>query len=762
MKVCLVWLTVLLGLVQAQNEWILGKWTAEVDGSIYTLENKSDGTYIFTADDGINPTYRETGTWQVDGNAFTQNWEDPTTGEAQSATYVLEKLSDTAFNQSGGNLPAGFVFSFTKVGTLTPSTQNGNPPGSKPGTPSTPTNTPANPLDNQGDEPATPQTQTAPPQPATDPTVTSEFIVGEWVARERNQLYVFNVRNDGSYTWQISNWNGEVIYSEEAQWELENGRLKQTWNNTQTGLTETAYYEPERVTDTTMRWRGGNFGLHTLLFQRVLPDQLSPRSSWLVGNWTSIVALDTWGLVLQADGTYTLTIIPVVQDGQTFRGNWSFDKETLSLSGDKSGNYTVTYLDNLAIYLSGQDIGDSNLFQRTNSEPRDPYQLQTFAGQYIQATSTLTLQYESTQYTGTWLQVGQPYDIIAAQVDGDTLSFTAKSQADGKEYQHSWRLDNNGLRDTSTYNISAPFFQKISETTWARPSEVVAYWINTEGFLQDDDLLLLADGRFRQTRYFDFTGQVSRSVTEGTYRLENNQLTLDPTCGEPGTYDVKQAQDHLLVSFNGIDGKPVTTTYLATPTTSLDYQLAQAKVRDEIEAKINAEWEQKIPLGPVNTAIGRIPPSNEISVDESPQDVFPDATIFAEQELYPWQSESFYFYDKNGAFRTGSMNMMIIDPGFADQIDTLKGQYYDKFNTYFFPNGRTMTYSETYLDAVKITYPPTPNVKFYWNKYGIEDGKIIVGEGDSQTVYDILDGRRHIRLNEQCYENLKFSTATTQ
>ncbi len=407
-------------------------------------------------------------------------------------------------------------------------------------------------------------------------------------------------------------------------------------------------------------------------------------------------------------------------------------------------------------------MGDSTtLFQKSNQDPRDPYWISRFVGQYIQQDSTLTLNWDGTAYGGTWLQKDQSYNIINAQVTGDTLTFIAKG-ADGQEYEHAWRLDNNGLRDTVIYNILTPFFQKISESTFSTPNELVGYWIQTEGFSQDDDLLLLPDGRYRQSSFFELLGEVSGSVTEGVYKLENDQLTLDPTCSGPSTYTIKQVDNHLLQSFAGFDGTDVIITYMATPVTSIEYQLAQVKLRDEIEARINAEWEQKITLAPVNTTIGRIPPSGEISADPFPEDIFVNATVFAEQQLYPYTSDYYYVYDTGGNYIQTSLNAQIIENmnpgGFKQDIDFSKGSYYDKLNRYFFPNGRTLQYYESYSTATSIVYPPKPTISYSWSKYKIEDGKIIVGDAEP-LVYELINGRRHIRFNEECFENLKFSVS---
>lgn len=731
--------------------WFLGTWSAVNGVQVISLTNNADGTYTFDINDLLNP-YHEEGTWTLDGNQFTQKWKDPATGQDTQATYTIEKLSENAFNQSGGNL-GDAVFSFTRAG--------GDPLASIEDILAQPTE-PQNPLDNTPNatqttpDPTTPQV-TAPP-PAVDPTVTKEFLMGDWVARTRSSVYTFTVR-DGSYTWQISKWNGEVIYKEDAQWSLENGLLKQVWQNKQTGLTETSFYEPEKVSDNTLRLRGGNFGLNTFLFHRVLPKQLSPASSWLVGYWTSIVGIDSWGLTFQADGSYTLTVADFQNRSQTFNGNWRLENEKLSLTGDKTVTYTLNYIDDLSIYIFGEDLGDSsNLFQKVNQDPRDPYQILSFVGQYIQQNYTLNVTHDGTAYQAQIIFKDVPTN-YQAQASSDTLQLTDEEG----QLIYTLRLDNNGLKNDGDFSLR-PFWLKTSETTLNTPNQLISYWLLTDRFSQDNDLLLLPDGRYRQSQYFDIAGQITGGSTEGLYKLEGDQLTLDPQCSGPSIYKIKQVQNHLLLGgsdgFEG-DNKLSVITYMATPATALDYQLAQAKLRDEIEAKINAEWEQKIALAPVNTTIGRIPPSGEISADPFPEDIFADSTVFAEQQLYPYTSDYYYAYDTGGNYIQTSLNTQIIDNmssgGIKQDIDFSKGSYYDKLNRYFFPNGRTLQYYESYSTAISIAYPPKPTISYSWSKYKIEDGKIIVG--DDAVVYELINGRRHIRFEEECFENLKFSTA---
>ena len=302
-------------------------------------------------------------------------------------------------------------------------------------------------------------------------------------------------------------------------------------------------------------------------------------------------------------------------------------------------------------------------------------------------------------------------------------------------------------------------FKKIAETTLPTANKLVGHWIETKGFSQDDDLLLLPDGRYHETNYYNIAGNTSSSNIDGAYKITGDKITFDPICQGPITRKFQQVQNHLLLSFtSSLDQKEITSTYMASPATAIEYQLGKSKERDELEAKQNALWKQKIALGPVNTRLGRIPPSGEISADPNPNEVFAKATVFAERELYPFESDYFYFYDLNGNFRSTTRSEMILNPNISSSINLSRGEYHDKQNRYFFQNGRTLTYGETYLNAKSITYPPQPNTQFYWDRYRIEGDKIIIGSG-KPLVYEILNGRRQIRLGEQCFENLKYSTA---
>jgi hypothetical protein len=586
--------------------------------------------------------------------------------------------------------------------------------------------------------------------------ISKDWLSGSWLAREGSNIFLFDVSANGTYTWKIAKWNGEVTYNETAKWELINERMKQTWKNSSSGLTEVSFYEPERVSDDTLRMRGGNFGLNTILFHRVKPGQISPLSSWLVGTWTTLAGFESYTFELRADGRFAYNKAEgLASKAENGEGNWTLERGILNFTGDLTGTYNVRPYNDLSFNATTGNNSDGLLFQRSNTEPRDPFKNLNFVGQYIQQDTTMTITGKGDAYAVNLLVQGTASTLTGRAI-GDTLEL---SDAGGKVL-YKLRLDNNGLKDTNLYRVSNTFYKKVSETTLSTPNKLVGHWIQTEGFSQDDDLLLLPDGRYRQTAYYTLAGKTSSSVTEGLYKIAGGKITLDPSCAGPSSYALKQIQNHLLTSFtSSLDGKEITTTYMAAPATGIEYQLAQVKIRDALEAQINAQWVQKIALGKVNTRLGRIPPNAEISVDPNPNDVIANSSVFAENQIYPYQSEAFYYYDFDGNFRSTTPGMLILDPNLSKRINLTRGQYHDKLNTYFFPNGRTITYFESYLTAKSIAYPPQPTQKFSWNKYRIEGEKIIVGEGKNALTYDLINGRRHARLGEQCFENLKFSTS---
>jgi hypothetical protein len=94
---------------------LVGTWEATQEGDIVTQIIQADGTYTFTIPgDEEYEAYFEEGTWQFDGTNYSQQYQDPNTGEAVAATYTVEFLDANSFRQFGGNLGTT-VFTFTRV-----------------------------------------------------------------------------------------------------------------------------------------------------------------------------------------------------------------------------------------------------------------------------------------------------------------------------------------------------------------------------------------------------------------------------------------------------------------------------------------------------------------------------------------------------------------------------------------------------------------------------------------------------------------------
>ncbi len=101
-------LSMVLHIALAQDSsWLLGTWQGSSEGVTYLTTLYPDGTYTFEA---LGNNYFEDGTWQFDGRYFSQQWQDPQSGQAMQETYVLEFLSSESFIQSGGNFLGPITF----------------------------------------------------------------------------------------------------------------------------------------------------------------------------------------------------------------------------------------------------------------------------------------------------------------------------------------------------------------------------------------------------------------------------------------------------------------------------------------------------------------------------------------------------------------------------------------------------------------------------------------------------------------------------
>lgn len=129
LKLCLlsVCLSGMLATAQTADD-LVGVWQAQAGDATVIQTIQEDGTYTFEI---LGQNYLEQGTWQLDGTNYSQQWQDPNTGEAMNETYTVEFLGGDSFRQSGGNLQ-GQVYTFTKANAVTPE----QPATTSPSTPS--------------------------------------------------------------------------------------------------------------------------------------------------------------------------------------------------------------------------------------------------------------------------------------------------------------------------------------------------------------------------------------------------------------------------------------------------------------------------------------------------------------------------------------------------------------------------------------------------------------------------------------------------
>jgi hypothetical protein len=127
---------------------LVGTWQAPFEDTIVTQTIQADGTYTFQNPESDNyEAYFEEGTWQFDGVNYSQQYQDPNTGESLDETYTVEFLDANTFRQYGGNLGAT-VYTFTRVAAESASTPSPTPeqtatnPVSTPATQTTPSPTP--------------------------------------------------------------------------------------------------------------------------------------------------------------------------------------------------------------------------------------------------------------------------------------------------------------------------------------------------------------------------------------------------------------------------------------------------------------------------------------------------------------------------------------------------------------------------------------------------------------------------------------------
>lgn len=100
----------------AQTAELVGSWQAEDNGVPIIMTLHDDGSYLFEIP---AQSYRETGSWQQNGDALKQTWHDVTTGELRTETYQLQ-VTAVGFVMSEGNLSQPLTFTRLNPDDLPP------------------------------------------------------------------------------------------------------------------------------------------------------------------------------------------------------------------------------------------------------------------------------------------------------------------------------------------------------------------------------------------------------------------------------------------------------------------------------------------------------------------------------------------------------------------------------------------------------------------------------------------------------------------
>lgn len=172
----------------------------------------------------------------------------------------------------------------------------------------------------------------------------------------------------------------------------------------------------------------------------------------------------------------------------------------------------------------------------------------------------------------------------------------------------------------------------------------------------------------------------------------------------------------------------------------VDAAIAASLTSDEEDARIDASWLSRVPLGPRRPDAVHLP-TGDIPTDPQPGHVFPGATIFASFRLYRRLTPGFVYFNVFGAIRSVAV------------VNTSEW--------YFFPTGRTLVRFKNYRAGV--SYPSTfADTSATWGAYRVDDkpaerdilhryadnAVFIETDGGERSTLTLEDGRRHLFLGK--------------
>lgn len=539
-------------------------------------------------------------------------------------------------------------------------------------------------------------------------------------------------RADGTFAEQFSTFGAPGIQKATGEWFVADGELVVEFTN-QTGQAFRRHFLIEEIAGEGFRIAAGDAKLTAYLYERMTPVKAVDGqyvSHWMRGRWDSIFPSYAW--LFHEDGSYDRYETSFSGELKTLieAGQWSAVANQMVIQPAGAilvnSTYTITTATEDFLQIVNQEKAGWSLW-RKNWYPSAS--MNEYDGQYITNDTTLTIVKDGeTNYAATLLMNGVPNQATGRVDDYGRLVLTS---ANGQSYPPLQRYFN-ALFEQGP--VLPKWLTKVSETTLPAPENYDGFWVEA-----NSELSLLPDGRY--IRLF-------HSIqNEGTYAVEDGIITFDPLCERPYTYTVSLIGNQMVQT----SGSTVFTHHYVPR--KLPDVLASIAQRDEAEAVRSAEFAAHTPLAAVDPTY-ITPVVGEVSLDPNRTDIYPNATTFAEPQVYDFYSDVTYYFDERGYFIAVTPLICAINPDFCRTIDYGRGSWKDKFHYYFYPNGRFLIYYETYYNATSLV-PVTPTIQRWWGKYKIEHETII----SESTQFPLLLGRRRAMHGENCLDNIGWSDA---
>ena len=251
---------------------------------------------------------------------------------------------------------------------------------------------------------------------------------------------------------------------------------------------------------------------------------------------------------------------------------------------------------------------------------------------------------------------------------------------------------------------------------------------------QSAELVFRPDGEFRLTRCSN--GVIAKDY--GLYSADVPARTLlsDSRFVEVQTHGLDFYGDTLTI-YGGTLGPPSTYTVNLG---AVDAAIAASLAADADEARIDAEWLARVPVGPRDPRAVQVPTA-DIPADPNPGRIFDAPTVLTNFQLYRRLVLGFVYFNDLGVIRSVSV--------------------VNSREWYFFPTGRVLVRFRNYRAAG--AYPTTAvDVTDSWGAYRVEpkgdqrdilhiyadNGLLVESDSDERIEMTLEDGRRTLFWNK--------------